>query len=170
MPRECTVCSHPESFEINEAIVGVGEQGKLSNRAVTRQYGLSKDAVRRHTAHIPELLVKASQAMEIAEADGLIDQMRDLQQHALGILEKAEEAEDLRTALGAISQARGNLELLAKLQGELAQEGTINITLSPEWLELRAVIVGALEHHPDAKDDVVKAIAKVSNVSNGRAS
>ena len=101
MPRTCTVCAHEDAVLINEALVVQGQ----SNRAITRQYALSKDAIRRHREHIPELLLKASQAMEVAEADALLDQVRDLQQHALDILNKAEEAGELRTALAAISHS-----------------------------------------------------------------
>jgi hypothetical protein len=146
---------------INEALVVQGQ----SNRATSRQYGLSKDAVRRHKQHIPELLLKASQAMEIAEADSLLDQMRDLQQRALSILDKAEEAEDLRTALGAISQARSNLELLAKLQGELAQEGTINLHLNPQYLAVRTAIVRAVEPYPEVRGALSQAMLDVEEAN-----
>jgi hypothetical protein len=44
---------------------------------------------------------------------------RDLQERALTTLVRAEEAEELNVALQAIRQARGNLELLAKLLDEL---------------------------------------------------
>jgi hypothetical protein len=46
----------------------------------------------------------------------------------------------LRTALAAISQARGNLELLGKLAGELDDRPVVNLNISPQWLELRAVM------------------------------
>ena len=54
---------------------------------------------------------------------------------ALDILDRAEKARDLRTALAAISQARGNLELLGKLAGELDERPIVNLNISPEWLE-----------------------------------
>jgi hypothetical protein len=38
--------------------------------------------------------------------------------------------------------------------------------LNPEWLELRAVIVGALDAHPDARGVVLRAL---EGASNGRA-
>jgi len=44
---------------------------------------------------------------------------RDLQERALTTLVKAEETEELDVALRAIREARGNLELLAKLLDEL---------------------------------------------------
>jgi len=51
----------------------------------------------------------------VARADDLLEQVRDLQAHALGILERAEKTGDLRTVLAAISPTRGNFELLGKV-------------------------------------------------------
>jgi hypothetical protein len=82
---------------------------------------------------IPSFLAKAQEAREVAKADDLLSDVRGLQERALGILDKAEDAGDRRTALGAIREARGNLELLAKLLGEL-DERPVNVLLSPEWL------------------------------------
>ena len=66
----------------------------------------------------PVKLVKAQEAEEVTQADDLLDQVRDLRAGALAILGKAEEAGEL-SALAAIREARGDLELLAKLLGEL---------------------------------------------------
>ena len=76
----------------------------------------------------------------MAQADDLLDQVRYLQTHTLDILERAKRTGDLRTALAAISQARGNLELLGKLAGELDEHPQVNLNVSPQWLERRAVI------------------------------
>jgi hypothetical protein len=100
----------------------------------------------------------AQAAGEVAQADSLLEQVRGLQSRAYGILDKAEGTGELRTALGAIREARGNLELLAKLLGELDERPTVNITVSPEWLELRTVIVGALEPYSDARGAVLRAL------------
>jgi hypothetical protein len=108
-------------------------------------------------------LLKAREVEEVAQADDLLDQVRNLQGHALDILERAEKAGDLRTALAAISQARGNLELLGKLAGELDERPLVNLTVSPQWLELRAVIVGALEPHPAAHRAVLRALEGVGD-------
>jgi hypothetical protein len=77
--------------------------------------------------------------------------------------ERAEKAGDLRTALAAISQTRGNLELLGKLAGQLDEHPVVNLNVSPQWLELRAVIVGALEPHPAAHGAVLRALESVGN-------
>jgi hypothetical protein len=39
----------------------------------------------------------------------------------------------------------------------------VNLNISPEWLELRAVIVGALESHPAAHRAVLGALERAGN-------
>jgi hypothetical protein len=159
MPRRCTVCDHSEKHGIDEALVSGAPY-----RSVAKRFELSESAVYRHkTEHLPAHLLKAREVKEVARADDLLEQVRHLQGHALDILECAERAGDLRTALAAISQARGNLELLGKLAGELDERPVVNLSVSPEWLELRTVIVGALELHPAAHTAVLRALEGVGD-------
>src|SRR5215211_7078544 len=159
MPRRCTVCDHSERHSIDEALVSGAPY-----RSVAKRFELSESAVYCHkTEHLPAHLLKAREVEEVAHADDLLDQVRNLQMHALDILARAEKVGHLRTALAAISQARGNLELLGKLAGELDERPVLNLTFSPEWLELRAVIVGALEPHPAAHSAVLKALEGAGN-------
>jgi hypothetical protein len=159
MPRRCTVCNHPERNGIDQALVTGAPY-----RSVAKRFELSESAVYRHkTEHLPTHLLKARKVEEVAQADDLLEQVRNLQAHVLDILERAEKAGDLRTALAAISRARGNLELLGKLAGELDERPVVNLNVSPEWLELRTVIVGALEPHPAAHSAVLRALEGVGN-------
>src|SRR5918999_5791955 len=103
MPRSCNVCTHPEREAIDEALVG-----GVAFPALVAEYRVSKDSLSRHKAnHLPAKLVMAQAAEEVAQADTLLDQVRGLQRRALEILDKAEEAGELRTALAAIREARG---------------------------------------------------------------
>jgi hypothetical protein len=159
MPRRCTVCDHPQRHGIDETLVTGAPY-----RSVAKRFDLSESAVYRHkTEHLPARLLKAREAQEVAQADDLLDQVRNLQAHALDILVRAEKAGDLRTALAAISQARGNLELLGKLAGELDERPVVNLNVSAEWLQLRAVIVGALEPHPEAQGAILRALERVDD-------
>jgi hypothetical protein len=155
MPRKCTVCTHPDREAIDKDLVS-GE----AFRGLAAKYRVSEDALMRHNAgHIAPALVLAQQAVAVAQADDLLSQVRDLQTKALSILATAEKAGDLRTALQAIAQARQNLELLARLLGELQQQApTVNITLTPEWVQLRTTILLALEPYMDARLAVVEAL------------
>ena len=144
MPRRCTVCDRPKRHSIDEALVSGAPY-----RGIAKRFGLSESAVYRHKSeHLPAHLLKAREVEEAAQADDLLDQVRNLQAYALDILESAEEAGDLRTALAAISQARGNLQLLANLTGELDERPVVNVLVSAEWAAIRATIVEVLGPYP----------------------
>ncbi len=160
MARTCTICSHPGRQSIDQALVT-----GTSKRDVSALFRVSEDAITRHAAaHLPQALSKAQDAAEVAHADDLLGQLKDLQGRTLGILTQAEEAKDLRTALQAVGQARGNLELLAKVTGELAQEGTVQLVVSPEWIMLRAALLGALVPYPEARLAVAGRLAALEAV------
>ncbi len=148
------MCSHPDRGAIDAALVG----GEPDTRVSARFRELSDDAVRRHReAHLPAVMVRARAAAEVAHADALLAQVRKLHSRALAILDHAEETADLRTALGGIREARGCLELLGRLEGEL-EPPTVNLVVSPAWLELRRRILGALEPYPEARLAVAEAL------------
>jgi hypothetical protein len=149
MPRSCTICEHREREEIDRLLVG-----DSSNLAVSSLFGVSESAVRRHKAnHLPAKLVMAQKAEEIAEADDLLAQVRDLQAKTLDILKAAESSKQHRTALSAIREARSNVELLAKLLGELDERPQVNIALieHPDYGRLEDAIFRALEHYEEAR-------------------
>ncbi len=160
MPRTCTICAHPERDEIDFALVG----GESARSIAGRYRTIDERAIRRHRSnHIPAGLAMAHEAEEVASADNLLDQVRDLQARALSILDKAEDSGELGIALRAIREARGNLELLGKLAGELNENAVVNIHLSPEWMELRVRIVAALEPHEEARSAVLRALEGVGH-------
>jgi len=156
MPRACTICTHPNLEAINGALITC-----QAYRTVAQRFAASPDAVLRHKAHLPIALVQAQQAVEVARADTLLDQVRQLQAKALAILDRAEEAGDLRTALLGIGQARSCLELLARLEGELDERPVVNVLVSPQWLQVRSVVLEALEDHPQARAAVAARLMAV---------
>jgi len=159
LPRKCSVCEHEKVEAINQAIIN-----NEPLRDIARQHFLNKDAIARHRDnHLPGAMTKAQEAEEVTQANNLLVQVEELRAKAWEILNKAEQKRDLKTALQGVREAKGCLELLAKLQGELQQEGTINITLAPEWLELRAVILQTLEPFPEAKIRLTEALQEAEN-------
>jgi hypothetical protein len=158
MPRSCTVCTHPERAEVDQALVAGVSAAEIAGRYRT----IRERAIRRHRSnHLPERLAKAHEAEEVAQADELLKQVRDLQVRALDILDKAEEAGELRTALSAIREARGNLELLAKLLGELDERPVTNVLVSAEWVTVRTAMMEALDRYPEARVAVAERLAKL---------
>jgi hypothetical protein len=163
MPRTCTICSHAERAAIEAAIVA-----GTSNRVISRQFHVSHDAVRRHKAdHLPARLAEAHEAREVSQADELLKQVRALQASALRILIRAEREDDRRSALAAIREARSNLELLAKLLGELSAAPQVNILLAPEWVTVRAAIMDALAPYVEARIAVAQRLMALDGSGSG---
>jgi len=154
VPRACTVCANPDRHAIDTALVA-GE----ALRNIVERYGTSLGTLCRHKQeHLPVLLTKAAEAEDAADADDLLAQVRSLQQRTLGLLDQAEQAGRLGTAVMAIREARGNLELLAKLLGELDERPVVNLLIAPEWLALRGRLLAALLPYPDARLALAEAL------------
>ena len=117
MPRICTICTHPQKEEINKLLVA-----GTPSRNIAARFGASASAVFRHKQdHLPTALVAAAEAREITHGVSLLDQLRDLQARTRQILDEAANSGDLRTALMAVREARGCMELIAKATGELVE-------------------------------------------------
>ena len=151
MPRTCSICSHEHRDAMEDAFIA-GQ----AKRRIASQYGVSERAVRYHMReHLPALLALARDAERAARADTLLDRLEALQSQTLAILDAPE---DQRTALAAVAQARRNLELIAELTQELDRHGTVNLELTLEWQEVKAVLVNTLASYPEAQQAVFNAL------------
>ena len=158
MSRACTICSHCGREAIEIALVR-----REPYRNIAERFSVSLGALSRHTKeHLPALLAKAHDAKEASRADDLLKEVRELKGRAGQILDRTE-LDNPGLALRAISEIRSQLELLARLAGELRDAPTVNLWLSPEWVELRAVIVGALEPYEEARESVLRALEGAAN-------
>ena len=167
MARPCTICQHEQRAEIDAALVE-----SAPNRRVAAQFGFSEQAVRRHkAAHLPAAMARASEAAAVARGDDLMGQVREQQARvgrlfleAEAVLAAAKKAGKLRivlsavrTAAGTIHEARGGVDLMARLLGELNDSVTVLLD-SPEWLDIRNRIIRALQPYPEAGAAVVAAL------------
>jgi hypothetical protein len=157
MPRTCTICHHPDRQAIDRALLS-----GLPFRHIAAQWEVSTGALQRHKeADLPALLVKAEEAVEALRAEDLLGELRALHLRTLRLLDQAEQTKQLGVAMTAIREARGNLELLAKLVGQLDTRPTLNLLIAPEWLSLRAVLLRALAPYPDARATVASQLAQL---------
>ena len=161
MPRTCTICAHDEHHAINVALVSGG-----GNRRIATHYGLSEATIRHHRAeHIPQLLVKAYEASEAAKADELLARVQAMTERLEAWIDRAKRSHDYKEVRAFAGEWRQQIELLAKLAGRLAQEGTTNVFLSAEWIQVEATIVQALEPHEEAREAVVAALKELPSGS-----
>ena len=161
MGRVCTICSHEQRFAIEELLA----TRQSTYRGIARKYGVSEDAVSRHVkaGHVSQLLALAADAERAARADSLLDRIEALHSRTLAILEAVEGTDEHGTALAAIREARRNLELVGEVTRELDRAGTINLELSVEWQEVKAVLVNTLASYPEAQQAVFNALEEAPN-------
>ena len=161
MGRVCTICSHEQRFAIEELLA----TRQSTYRGIARKYGVSEDAVSRHVkaGHVSQLLALAADAERAARADSLLDRIEALHSRTLAILEAVEGTDEHGTALAAIREARRNLELVGEVSQELDRAGTINLELTVEWQEVKAVLVNTLASYPEAQQAVFNALEEAPN-------
>ena len=171
MPRTCTICNHPQRAAVDKALVA-----GTALRDISQRFGLSMSALHRHKAeHLPRLLAKAQQqetaratalaaqaqrqeAGERERAFDVVQQLRTINGAALTVLKEARDARNGDLALKAIDRIQRQIELQAKLLGELDERPQVVLVQSPEWVALRGVIVAALAPHPAARLAVTEAL------------
>lgn len=164
MPRTCTVCTHGERLAIDQALV----DGQ-SFRTIAHQWCVSLDALKRHKRdHLPQSLVRAKDAEQVAQADDLLGRIEELQRKTLSILAAAESKGDHNLALRAIGEARRNLELLAELTQQLDRRPQVNILLSTEWLTVRSTLLAALHPYPEARAAVAERLLELEFSNENR--
>ena len=89
--------------------------------------------MRHRDRHLPVTLAHAKEARETEMGENLMEQAKSLHARAFKILERAEAAGQLETALRAIREVRGILELLGKLDGQLEKDsgrGPVNVIVT----------------------------------------
>ncbi|MGV3724163.1 MAG: hypothetical protein ACO1SX_24990 [Actinomycetota bacterium] len=158
MAQLCRACVHRDHDEIDKAILA-----GVPVSEVARRFSMSSTSLQRHAKNhlVPELR-KAS--LESAEPT-LLDQLAALQRATGSILAKAEQTKEPRLILAAIREARANLELECRVTGAIKTGGatvthnTLNLALSPEYLQLRERLITALLPFPEARAAVLSALA-----------
>jgi serine phosphatase RsbU (regulator of sigma subunit) len=148
------ICQHPDRESIDKALAR-----QTSNRELARVYSLSEASIRRHKAnHLPARVARAQEAEDVREALDVVRQLKAINAASLHILKEAREQGKQGTALAAIDRIHKQIELQAKLLGELDDRPQVNVLVSPQWLELRTTIITALDHHPQARESVLRAV------------
>jgi DNA-binding transcriptional ArsR family regulator len=140
----CLTCEHPDAGAINALL----NEGKLSNRAIARRYGLKKDTVSRHL-YKRHPGVNPARSATIADIEGedektQLDRLKEIRASLETEMGRAPRA-DLSRELRQVS------EKIAELEGtDRPVEMTIlDVRGLPEqvrrWFE-------ALEPYPDARE------------------
>jgi len=174
MARRCTICHHPDRAEIERALVQ-----SEPFRDVAARFGTSPSALHRHkTSHLAAHLAKAYEtglvtpaaelareaeahkARDLGQAIDVAVQLRAINAACLEILQKSRSDGKHSISLGAVDRIHRQLELQAKLLGDLQDGGgpTVNVLIAPEWQTLRVTVLQALQRFPDARAAVAEVL------------
>ena len=105
-----------------------------------------------------EARAKDSTAARLEVAKDHFDQLREIRDHAADLLDRAEGSDDLKTAAVFLRELRELVRLWAELDGKISAAPQITLITSPEWVEVRSLVINALEPYPEAREAVVHAI------------
>jgi hypothetical protein len=158
MGRKCSICEHEKLVDIDKAILD-----NVSNRAVAGQYGVSREAVRRHqvNGHIENALIHAHDAKEIKEADDVFGRLSNLHDRAMAVLNKAELEQSYTVMLNAIREVRSIIETQAKCHG-LMKENEINIGMQVNVADAISITRTFLEKkHPEVARELHKHMVEI---------
>lgn len=154
--RTCTICNHPDRIAIESAIVT-----GTSLRDIAGQFDVARSSVARHAdSHITESVQQSQEAQEEARGLNVVQQLKYINDVSLDILKTARKSKELDLALKAIDRISKQLELQAKLLGDIDRP-QVNVYLSPEWQSIRSTLVQTLLPYPDARIAVATALASM---------
>lgn len=152
----CTICRHPERAAIEAAITN-----GLSLRHIASQFMVGYKAVERHKEHVAQEVKASKVAQSETRAFDVVKQLREINDVARAIMQASLEAKKNGTALFAIDRIQKQLELQAKLLGDLNEAPQVNVYITPEWREIRATIVHALVPFPEARIACANALSQL---------
>jgi hypothetical protein len=101
------------------------------------------------------------EALERSESEGLLCQLVAQRARLQAHIELASQIGDARLAIMAESRITQNLELVAKLLGQLIQRHETthtSILLSPDYIRLRRILVDTLTPYPEIAAKVAAAL------------
>jgi len=142
MPQVCGICKHPEKHAIESAILR-----RVPLSRIASQVKASVFAMQRHKGHMAANIVRAApyEAGEALQAVSLLERVQGLIAEIREIAEKAKKDKQWNSALAALKETRGCLELLGKLSGELQAQ-------NPGPRVQIGIAVGAGQQQPEDDD------------------
>jgi transposase-like protein len=152
MGRVCSICSNPEREAIDAALVS----GKAYS-VVAREFGVGPESVRRHhDAHLSPALQAMKAERELEEGASLLQRTQRLIERTERILSAAEQDGKVSTALAAVAQLKGLLDLLGRVTHEIDDRPTVTINLltHPEVLAALNVVYTELADLPDVRQRI----------------
>jgi hypothetical protein len=168
VPRKCIVCEHPDRAGIEFGLAN-------RQRGLAKRYALSKECLIRHRRNhmgpdlMASLLTRGRMTaadlenLRLTESEGIIQTLAIAKARIFRQLDKAEAAGDSAAAVRALMALHRNVELMAKVVGEIptGNQTINNIMIAPQYHALRQAMVYALKQYPEAQKALMGALESI---------
>lgn len=124
----------------------------------------NKATVSRHMRNCVPARIRETMRPEPINVEGLnvVNALTTSHATTLRILEDSLAEGDRRTALMALQTEIKQLELNAKLTGQLNDAPQVNFLLNPEFVKLKQIMIKTLEPFPDARLKLSEALIEMT--------
>jgi hypothetical protein len=172
-----TVSEHPDRARIERDLA----LGRPLAR-IAKKYKISIWAAHRHKKRLPPQLRAALaghalrpaadlEQLRTEESEGLLGHLAAQRARLLISQDAAIEGEQFGLVAQLSNSIHRNLELVGKYLGEFAQHSvttTVQLLIQPEYLDLRAALLRALQPYPEARQALAAALHQVEERSAQR--
>ncbi len=162
-----TISLRPDKDEIVRDVI-LGKRTKLEIAALC---GIHESNVTRYfkkhvTEEMRREIIAEDRMTRVKKATGVLNEERldiaktydSLARRVERILTEAEETEQPALALAAVDGLRRVLKDIATMNGQMAQELTVNVSLAqaPEWVTLRRILGQVIDEVPAAREPLLR--------------
>lgn len=155
LAKQCSFCIYHDRESLERAALNK----EITQQEIADILGVNRSNVSRHMReHVKKAVAEAIfHDKELEDGLNVTKQLIEINQAAREILSEARKKKDNYLALSAIARVEKQLELQAKLLGDIAT-GVNIIIQSPQFIEFKALVLGILEGYPDVKAQVVESL------------
>ena len=153
----CATCDHPQAAAIDRALVR-----QVALRSLATKYGISASSLNDHRLHHLNPALKAVRTEQREQGvRTVLEQVRELVADMQAVMKEAFKKKNVAQVIAGNRELRQNLELLAKLTGELDErpDVVVNIVTTADWIAIRTMLLKVLIPYPEAMRVVADGLA-----------
>ena len=137
--RRCTICLNKRRPEIDRAVIS----REMGYRAIAKRFRISHTALYRHVLrHLPTNLIKKEEQTREEAANGLIAELDEITQKTVLVLARAMDKKDGDLALRALARRERQLELKARLLGQLEDRDRGPQKIEVQYVDKAVIVAG----------------------------
>lgn len=162
-----SIWDHKDRDEIiRDLVLGNKTQLEIAAKVGVHSSQVSRFVKSKITEEMRREILAEARLTRVEKATGVLNNERldiaktyeSLAHRVEALITKAEQTEDDGFALAAMDGLRKVLRDIAQMQGKLAQDLTVNISLAqaPEWVTLRKILSKVIDEVPAAREPLLR--------------